>query len=213
MTKVHVIGADNRSIYGDVLEQTFRLRHEIFVDERGWSDLARPDGREIDQFDDDAATYLVALDGEKVVGGMRLYPSLLPHMMTEVFGHLCADSVPRAPDIYEVTRYFVVKERRFGRTDCLLMAAVQEYCLGADISAMTAVVEMWWLPRWQQAGFVTRPLGLPTPIEGEDCLAVEIEIRADTLARVGRLAGVKGSALVRRNIPVSPAWIPLRTTS
>lgn len=195
MAHVQIITSENSHLFVDILEETFRQRHKVFVEERGWTDLARPDGREIDQFDDPAATYLIALDGDKVVGGQRLYPTTRPHMMSEVFSHLVQRGLPVGEDIYEVTRYFVVKERRFGRTDCMMLAAVMDFCLREGISSMTAVVEMWWLPRWQQAGFKTRPLGLPVQIEGQDCLAVEIMVSEETLARTSRLAGLKGSVL------------------
>lgn len=195
MTHVQVITAENARLFEDVLDQVYLHRHEVFVGERGWTALARPDGREIDQFDNDSATYLIALDDNKVVGGQRLYPTTRPHMMSEVFRHLVHGDVPGGDDIFEVTRYFVVKERRFGRTDCMMLAAVMDFCLREGITSMTAVVEMWWLPRWQQAGFKTRPLGLPVEIERQDCLAVEIMVSEETLARVSRLAGLKGSVL------------------
>ena len=200
MAHVQIITAENKHHFIDILEETFRQRHKVFVEERGWADLARPDSREIDAFDDAAATYLVALDGDKVVGGQRLYPTLRPHMMSEVFPHLVAGTVPTGPNVYEVTRYFVVKERRFGRTDCMMLAAVMDFCLQENITSMTAVVEMWWLPRWQQAGFKTRPLGLPVEIEGQPCLAVEIFVSEETLARTSRLAGLKGSVLSHRGL-------------
>lgn len=211
MTHVQVVTSENSHLYTDLLEQSFRIRHQVFVEERGWRDLARPDGREIDRFDDDAATYLIAVDGDRVVGGERLYPTLRPHMMSEVFPHLVQRDLPVGSDIYEVTRYFVIKGRRFGRTDCMLLAAVMDFCLSEGITSMTAVVELWWLPRWQQAGFKTRPLGLPVEIEGQECLAVEIMVSEETLARVSRLAGLKGSVLrrtglsgpaIRRDVPV-----------
>ena len=48
MTDVHVITRDNRRLYTDQLEAFFRLRHDIFVGERGWRGLRRADGRELD---------------------------------------------------------------------------------------------------------------------------------------------------------------------
>jgi acyl-homoserine lactone synthase len=111
--------------------------------------------------------------------------------------------LPRAQHIFEWTRYFVARERRMGRTDCRLLAAVQQFCLEEGITEITAVVEMWWLPRWQQAGFNVKPLGLPTTIEGQPCIAAAIRISQDSLDRVRNLAGLRGSALVR-NAQMSP---------
>ncbi|MDG2571023.1 acyl-homoserine-lactone synthase, partial [Vibrio parahaemolyticus] len=84
MTKIHVIRRDNQHLYEASLEEYFRLRHEVFVRERGWRNLHRLDGREIDAYDNDNAVYLLAIDQDRVVGGQRLYPTVLPHMLSEV---------------------------------------------------------------------------------------------------------------------------------
>ena len=88
-----------------------------------------------------------------------------------------------------------------GRTDCRLLAAIQQFCLEEGITEVTAVVEMWWLPRWHQAGFKVKPLGLPTVIEGQPCIAASIEISQQSLDRVCGLAGLRSSALFR-NAPL-----------
>ncbi len=197
MTEVHVVTADNKSYYSRQIDEYFRLRHEVFVKERGWKNLHQDHGRETDAYDNGNAVYLLAIDRDRVVGGQRLYPTLLPHMLSEVFGHMAQRGIPQAAHIFEWTRYFVIKERRIGRTDCRLLAAIQQFCLEEGITAVTAVVEMWWLPRWQQAGFKVRPLGLPTMIEGQPCVAAEIKISQESLGMVQNLAGLRGSALIR----------------
>jgi acyl-homoserine lactone synthase len=198
MTSIQVITSENRAECADILDQYFRLRHEIFVGERGWLDLKRPDGREVDAYDNDNAVYLIAIDGERVIGGLRLYPTLLPHMISESFPHLVKErGVLSGFTILECTRYFIVKDRRTGRTDCRLLAAFQQFCLEEGVTEVTAVVEMWWLPRWQQAGFKVRPLGLPTVIEGQPCIAASIQISQDSLDHVRGLAGLRGSCFVR----------------
>ncbi len=201
MTCVHVITHDNRALYEEAIQQFYRLRHQIFVEERGWGGLRRPDGLDVDDYDNEHAIYLLAIDADRVVGGQRLYPTLLPHMISEVFPHLVQSGIPQAADIFEWTRYFVVKERRTGRTDCRLLAAMQEFCLEKGLSEVTAVVEMWWLPRWQQTGFKVRPLGLPQIIEGQPCIAAAIEISAVSLEHVRKLAGLRGASLVRQVTP------------
>ncbi len=147
------------------------------------------------------AIYLLAVDNDRVVGGLRLYPSLLPHMLSETFPHLAgAKGVLRGPTIFECTRYFIVRERRTGRTDCRLLAAFQEFCLQEGLMEVTAVVEMWWLPRWQQAGFKVRPLGLPTIVEGEPCIAAAIAIDEASLLRVRQLGGLRSSPLTQQGL-------------
>jgi acyl-homoserine lactone synthase len=209
MTLVHVVTRDNRDLYGDLLESFFRLRHDVFVGERGWSALARPDGREIDAYDDGNAVYLLAVDGGRLVGGQRLYPTRLPHMLSEVFPHLASRGLPRQDHVFEWTRYFVVRERRMGRTDCRLLAALQAFCLEEGITEVTAVVEMWWLPRWHQAGFKVRPLGLPATVDGEPCIAAAVAIDEESLGAVQRLAGVRGPLLAREG-PLVPVLSQVR---
>jgi len=51
MFKVHVVDAANSVAYREQLDQYFKLRHHIYVGERGWRTLKRPDGREMDAFD------------------------------------------------------------------------------------------------------------------------------------------------------------------
>ena len=210
MTKIHVVTGHNRHLYEDVLEQSFRLRHEIFVQERGWKTLSRPDGRDVDAYDGGEAIYLLALDEGKIVGGQRLFPTTRPHMLSEVFPHLAsAKGIPSSPDIFEWTRYFVIKQRRTGRTDCRLLAAVQEFALEQGITQLTAVVEMWWLPRFQEAGFKARPLGLPQLVENAWTVAVQIDVSLDTLLQTLKLGGIHGSVLERQKIPRPGVGIPL----
>ena len=46
---IHIVTAENIDSYAAAMEQAYRLRHTVFVEEMGWKDLKRPDGREIDQ--------------------------------------------------------------------------------------------------------------------------------------------------------------------
>jgi acyl-homoserine lactone synthase len=198
MTLIHVIQGKDAEEHAHVLDEYFRLRHDVFVGERKWKALERPEGRDIDAYDNPDATYLIAIDQGKVIGGLRLYPTLLPHMISEFFPFLVQDKrVLSGASILECTRYFIMKERRTGRTDCRLLTAFQQYCLEEGVTEVTAVVEMWWLPRWQQAGFKVRPLGLPQLIEGQPCIAAAIRISEESLAHVSRLAGLRGPSLVR----------------
>jgi acyl-homoserine lactone synthase len=196
---IHVISASNRHLYEARLEEHFRLRHEIFVRERGWKDLERPDGREIDDYDNADTVYFLALDGERIIGGHRLYPTTKPTMLGDVFPHLAAvRGVPEDAAIWEWSRYFIVKDKRDGKLNYALLAAVQELCLEEGITEISAVMETWWLPRFQQAGFRVRPLGLPALVHEEWTMAALIEISPDTVDHVKETAGIHGSVLVRQ---------------
>lgn len=196
---IHVITAANRCLYEARLDEFFVLRHQIYVGERGWSELARPDGREIDDYDNDDTVYLAALEGDRVVGGHRLYPTVKPNMMGDILPHLASvRGVPEDPAVWEWSRYVVVKDRRDGKLNLMLMAAVQELCLNEGITEVSTVMETWWLPRFQGAAFTVRPLGLPALVSGEWTMAALIEISEQTLDCVKEKAGIHGSVLVRR---------------
>ena len=162
--------------------------------------LYNTEGLDIDQYDNDDSIYLLALEGERVVGGQRLYPTVRPHMISETFPHLVEGPVPSHERTLEWTRYFVVRERRRGPTDGRLLASVQLYCLEEGITDLTAVGEMWWLPRWHQYGFVIHPLGLPQVVDGQPALAVRVEISEESYESVLRSAGLPHADLTRTSL-------------
>jgi hypothetical protein len=81
---IHVITGANRHLYEPELLAHFRLRHEIYVVERSWSNLARPDGLERDQFDNEDATYILDMGREmaKLANGASL--DLLAYLLSLV---------------------------------------------------------------------------------------------------------------------------------
>ncbi|CAN5416700.1 acyl-homoserine-lactone synthase [soil metagenome] len=195
---IHVISATNRHLYEDVLEQHFRIRHQIFVEERGWATLRKPDGRDVDDYDNEETIYLLALEGRRVVGGHRLYPTTRPTMMSEVFPHLAdVRGCPSDPETWEWSRYFIIPDRRDGDLNLRLMAAVQEFCLDEDIKRVSAIMETWWLPRFHESSFAVRPLGLPALVENAWTMAAAIDIRPETLKAIACRIGT-GSVLKRQ---------------
>jgi acyl-homoserine lactone synthase len=209
MAMIHVIDAENRHLYGPELEQHFRIRHQIYVGERKWMALERPDGREVDQFDTEDATYLLALEGDRVVGGTRLVPTLCPHLMADVFPFLAeVRGIQRGSDIVEWTRIFVVPERRGGESKLLhtVLAGMFEYCLVNEISAITVVMETWWMPRFLQLGWEVRPLGLPTVIDGMNCVGTIITVSEVAYLRTLAFRDIEPPVLApRRELGRAPA--------
>src|SRR5688572_9071670 len=99
-------------------EAMFRLRYRVFHERLGW-DVRAHDGLEIDDYDDLASHYLLALDDGAVVGGWRLRPTTRPYMLAEVFPQLLGgQAAPRRDDIWEISRFAVDTEgdrhTRFG---------------------------------------------------------------------------------------------------
>jgi len=194
---IHVIDASNAPRYEAQLQEHFFIRHRIYVGERKWQALERPDGREIDQFDNEDAIYLLALEGSRVVGGTRLVPTLRPHLMSEVFPYLAnVRGLQRGPDIVEWTRIFAIPERRGASHTVLhsVLAGMLEYCLQNEITAITVVMETWWMPRFLELGWDVVPLGLPAMIDDMSCVGAMIRVTEaawrNTLAFKGLTAPV-----------------------
>jgi len=59
---VELITKYNRHNYESQLEQMFRLRYKIFVEQLGWDLPHAKDGLEIDEFDTEDTIYLIAGD-------------------------------------------------------------------------------------------------------------------------------------------------------
>jgi acyl-homoserine lactone synthase len=179
MAEIHVVQKDNRHLYEAYFDPYFRLRHDIYVKQRKWMALDRPDGREIDQFDTEDAVYLFCIDGGQLIGAMRALPTLSPTLMSDVFPHLAIRGPIQRSDVYELSRIFVIPERRGEhagpRIETLLLTAIMEYGISIGLTGFSIVLESWWLPRFERYGWRAHPLGLPEMIDDMSVLAVLVD--------------------------------------
>lgn len=206
---IHVVTAANKHLYERELQAQFRIRHDVYVGERGWKALARADGLERDQFDNDDATYVLSIEGDRVIGGSRLVSTTRPNLLSEDFPHLAAiGGVPCDSAIFEWTRIFVIKERRegrnAGRAAGAVMCGILEFSLAEGIEALSAVMETWWLPRFHDMGWTVKPLGLPELIDGEWTIAAVMPITRRMLETTRAFHNIDAPVLVRRG-PEQPA--------
>lgn len=199
MPEIHVVQRDNRHLYEKYFDPYFRLRHEIYVKQRKWMALDRPDGREIDQFDTEDAVYLFCLDGNQLIGAMRALPTLQPTLMSDIFPELAIRGPVHRADVYELSRIFVIPERRGEhagpRVEMLLLTAIMEYGISIGLTGFSIVLESWWLPRFQRCGWRAHPLGLPQMIDGMSVLAVLVDCDETTWKSLCRQIGLTNPTL------------------
>lgn len=184
-----IVTAQNAANHQGEMDQAFHLRHKVFVEEKGWTDLQREDGREIDRFDDEHAVHMLFTIEERVVGYQRMLPSTRPHLLSEVLPDLCDGARPSGDNIWEWTRYCVEPQyRERGRmlspVANALLSGIVEWGLGSGIDTIIIEMNPLWLLRLVQLHFRVMPLGLPKVIGGEDTVAVTASFDERTLKRL-----------------------------
>src|SRR5581483_298080 len=194
---IMVLQGRQRQQFSYHFDQLFRLRHQVFVRERGWSLPSAQEGREIDQYDVDDAVYFFDLDDNDVIqGSVRMTPTDRYSLLADYFPHLIENgAAPRSSAIYEATRYIVLPPRR-NRQDvraakARLVMAVVEWCLQNKLSHLQAVVDTSTFSTFVEMNPLTMPLGLPHPYAGGksapgggDCIAFRWPITLQVLEHV-----------------------------
>jgi len=195
---LHLINQAALPASDDVLRAMFAARKSVFVDLLKW-DVPVIDGRyEVDQFDDEHATYLVLTDAEGGhLGSARLLPTTRPHILDSLYADLCEAAPPRGLDIFEITRFCL--DRSLGARDRrqvrdTLVAALVSYALDHGITHYSAIAEMGWFQQILAFGWTCRPLGLPRITGGAMLAALVIEVDASTPARLAA-AGIAAANL------------------
>jgi N-acyl-L-homoserine lactone synthetase len=161
---VEVVTAANRQQFGYQLLSMFEDRKRVFVDLLRW-DLNVSGRFEIDQFDDEVASYLlISDDGGNHMGSMRLLRTDRPHILGSLFSYLCDDGVPANQDTFEITRLCLCPQlpaaKRVRLRNQLISAMVDE-------RFRSEVLEMGWR---------CRPLGPSQLVHGSMIGAFSIEI-------------------------------------
>lgn len=199
---VHIF--DGYSLFDRRMAMMFEDRKKLFVDLMAWN-VPVIDGRyEIDRFDSDDATYLLALDTRSDhIGSMRLLPTTSPHILSDIFPQLCRGGAPRGKAVMEITRLCLPSRLGAGRRLAVrnrLISAMVDHALAMGICTFTGVVTWSFLQQIMAMGWRGRPLGDSTVIGGARLGAFRVEIDDDTpklLAEAGIYTS--GSIAVRQD--------------
>jgi acyl-homoserine lactone synthase len=190
------------------LRAMFEARKRVFVDLLKW-DVPVLDGCfEVDQFDDEYATYIVVSGPEgEHLGSTRLLKTTRPHLLDTLFADLCAVPPPQGPGAREITRFCLDRrqpaaERRAVRN--MLVSALADYALANGVSTYTGVAEIGWLQQILAFGWRCRPLGLPAVRRGRTLGALRIDISAETPSLLAR-NGIYAPALVDQTVRLAAA--------
>lgn len=134
-----------------ILDQMYRLRAKVFVDELGW-DVSVRDGLERDAYDDCNPVYLVWTDKNRrnLYGSVRLLPTTGPTLLYDVFRATFPDDLCLvAPGIWEGTR-LCVNSRLLARdfphittrkAFCIMLLALCETALAHHVHTLISNFE------------------------------------------------------------------------
>lgn len=203
---LHILQSPPPSASDTALRAMFAARKSVFVDLLKW-DVPVLDGRyEVDQFDDLNATYVILADRDGAhLGSARLLPTVRPHILDSLYPDLCEDTPPRAPDIFEITRFCLDRRLRAAeRRDVrdTLVTTLVEHALSHGITAYSAIAEMGWFQQILAFGWRCRPLGLPQRQGSALLAAVQIDITRDTPGLLAA-AGIVPKSILHAGRPIA----------
>lgn len=162
-----IITAGNRDAYRDVLDDMFRMRYRIVVEEWGWEIPGIQKGYDKDQFDTDETVYIVVLaDNGEVVATSRMNPTTGPHMLSELFADYCdLQPYPVAGDVWECSRFVTDRSLMTDpvedfRIRCRLGLGLTVFCLDNGITRLSWLTHQKFYNLVQRV-WKTEPLGLP----------------------------------------------------
>lgn len=175
--------------FPDLMDQAFRLRRSVFIDELAWTGLEATEGRETDQFDTADAFHFLSLRDGRVAGYIRALPTTEPHLLSHVLSDLCERPMPSEPAIWEMSRYCVAQDyregrRRLGSVGSEVLAGMVEWAMQRDVTSLIFQFEPNWVLRALQLGFIVNALGRINTIEGEQTVAAELSLTDTTLRTI-----------------------------
>lgn len=179
-------------------DEIHRFRHEVFVKGLGWAALEKPDGREIDQFDDEHAIHVVDIVGSQVCGYSRLLPTCRPHLLSHVYPELLQGrESPRSSATYEWTRLAARKDVKTRDSYSIrrIMAAIPDICATFGLQSLIAQSDPLWIRRLMKLGWDVKPLAPAVAYAGRAIVPLEARVTAETSKICCRVLGMR-SAIV-----------------
>lgn len=193
---IEMVTKYNSQQYQDELEQMFRLRYKIFVEDKGWELPLAKEGIEKDQYDHEETIYLLYLgDNRDVLGSIRLTPTTRPNMLQDIFPHLVEGEIPTGKMVWETSRGFTVPKREHEILNPImssLLVGMVEAGLLIGANKMNFVIGNALYPTFLQAGWGVIPLGFPhIDKSGEEIMAGYFTINSLALHNVKRVRKIQ----------------------
>jgi acyl-homoserine lactone synthase len=175
---------------------------------------------EIDEYDDEDAVYILAIDQRsEVKGSVRLLPSWRRSLMRDrLLDFVTNGAPPIGPDIWEWTRWVpgdASNPRALVKARKVLILGCLEFALTRGVRQFTAVCETQLLPQLVELGWNPRPLGMPTRFAEGTAIALCWDVNPTTLQDTKTVLNYRGPAAIETpaacrdetiDLAISPAF-------
>lgn len=186
------IGEDRNADERQLVDQHHELRARIFADRLAWNVSVR-NGRESDEYDAMAPTYLLALtDDGRVAGCARLLPALGPTMLMRTFPQLLATGdIGAHAGMVESSRFCVdtsLSEGRVGRVlheaTLTMFAGIIEWSMINRYSEIVTATDLRFERILNRAAWPMQRLGEPCAIGNTMAVAGRLPADQESFNRV-----------------------------
>ncbi|MEO0329000.1 MAG: acyl-homoserine-lactone synthase [Pseudomonadota bacterium] len=180
--------------YSHEMDQAYKLRHDVFVDEMGWQELDSDAKRERDGFDNEDAVHMLLYSDGKLAGYQRMLPTTKSYLLSEVYPELCETKIPRDASIWEWTRFAVAKEfrksiRKLSPTGNRLLSGIVEWGMKENVHSIVIEMSPYWILPLVQLKFQIQSLGRTRLIGDEETIAIIANFDQVTLDRLREIRG------------------------
>ena len=168
---MRIINSQNKHNHEALLTHMFKIRYDVFVTKLKWHlPCDHIQKIEKDEFDHDASIYILHLDDdENILGGLRLSPTMGPHMSRDIFNYLIDPpyAQPLGPTIWETSRLFSLPSQNINpllskqRTIILLFKEAILFALKNKIQQVVTVTDTRVERLYRSFHWPVKRLGIP----------------------------------------------------
>ncbi len=181
--------ASRKEIPPHDIERMHVLRAQVFRNRLNWS-VPVTAGQEADQYDTDAAHYMLMYDAaDEICGCWRILPTTASYMLADTFQDLLHGTpAPRDPQVFELSRFAVATygTRGFGFSNAT-RGAIEEIvrwslrnAVGELVTVTTPAIERLLI----HMGLDLHRYGPPCRVDNGTAVALRISISATTVGAV-----------------------------
>lgn len=200
---IQLITSDSYGDFFDDLAQMHRLRYRVFKERLDW-EVETAGDMEVDEFDALQPAYLILRDyAGRVLGCVRLLPSVGPTMLRDTFPILLdGNTAPSRQDIWESSRFALDLHADAPKASCglalatfELFAGMVEFGLARGLSKILTVTDVRMERILRRATWPLERLGPPGSIGTTKAVAGYLDVSCEALMRLRSLGGLKGPVL------------------